>query len=99
MKEKRLATISKTDLAVDGFESVEMFNAMSTGDIDVIIKAKNAAQSNLVVVNKSDRPLAIEMPAAFSAVPAMRQLGGIGGGGIGGGGIGGGGLGGGAVVV
>ena len=29
LKEKRLSTISKTDVAVEGFESVEMFNAMS----------------------------------------------------------------------
>lgn len=93
MQEKRLATVSKTDVAVEGFEEVEMFKAMSTGDINVIIKTKDAADANLVVINNSDRPLAIEMPAAFSAVPAMRQLGGRGGGGggVGGGGVGGGG--------
>jgi hypothetical protein len=68
-----------------------MFSAMSSGDIEVLIRTKNAADANLLVTNKSDRPLAIEMPATFSAVPVLRQFGGgMGGMGGGMGGMGGG---------
>jgi hypothetical protein len=93
VKERRLSTISKTQSAVEGFESVEMFSAISSGDIEVLIRTKDAADANLLLTNNSDRPLAIEMPATFSAVPVMRQFGGGGGnfGGGGGGQFGGGG--------
>ncbi len=94
---RRLATISKTQTAAEGFEAVEMFAAMETGDVEVIIKARSAIDSNILVKNNTDRPLSVQMPKTFSAVPVMRQFGGggLGGGGLGGGGLGGGGLGGG----
>ena len=94
MEKRRLARISKSATPEPGFESVEMFAAMESGDVEVIIKAKSAADSNVLVKNNSDKPLAVEMPAAFSAVPVLRQAGfggGLGGGGRGGGGLGGGG--------
>ncbi|MDG1875443.1 MAG: hypothetical protein P8J27_16130 [Mariniblastus sp.] len=98
VKERRMNTIAKTQTPVEGFKSVEMFDAMGVGEIEVIIRTKSAAQANLIVKNTSDKPLAIQMPAAFSAVPVMRQGGvglGGGGGGFGGGNQGGGGFGGG----
>lgn len=101
VKKKRLNTIAKTQSPVDGFESIEMFDAMEHGEIKVIIRTKNAANANLIVENTTDKPLAIRMPQAFCAVPVMRQGGagapglGGGGGGFGGGGFGGGGQGGG----
>lgn len=91
---KRLNTIAKTQSPVEGFSSVELFQAMDHGQIKVIVRNKDAANANLIVENKSDKPLAIRMPLAFSCVPVMRQ-GGAGapgmGGGMGGGGMGGGG--------
>lgn len=100
LEKKRLSRISKTTEPVEGFESIEMFSAMESGEIEVIIKTKSSADANILVKNNSDKPLAIGMPDAFSAVPVMRQGGfGGGGGGLGGGGGGlgggGGGLGGG----
>jgi hypothetical protein len=100
---KRLNTIAKTQSPVEGFSSVELFQAMDHGQIKVIVRNKDAANANLIVENKSDKPLAIRMPLAFSCVPVMRQGGagapgmggGMGGGGMGGGGFGGGGMGGG----
>ncbi|MFK7767623.1 MAG: hypothetical protein AB8B55_10420 [Mariniblastus sp.] len=89
VRERRMNTISKTQTPAKDFEPVEMFSAMSQGDIEVIIKANSSAKANIIVKNNSDKPLAIEMPAAFSTVPVMRQ-GGFGGGGQGGGGFGGG---------
>lgn len=94
--QKRLSRIHKTRTPVEGFESVEMFAAMDTGDIEVVIKTKSSADANLMVTNKTDRPLAIQIPPAFAGVPVLRQgLGGGGGFGGGGGGRGGGGFGGG----
>ena len=99
VKNKRLNTISKTQTPAEGFESVDLYGAMESGEIKVIIRNTDAANMNLIVENTSDRPLAITMPTAFSAVPAMRQqfgggFGGQGGGGFGGqGGLGGGGFG------
>lgn len=98
---KRLNTIAKTQSPVKGFSSVDLFQAMDHGEIEVIIRNKDAANANLIVENKTDKPLAIRMPAAFSCVPVMRQGGagapGMGGGGMGGGGFGGGGMGGGGM--
>ena len=98
VKERRLNTIVKSQSAVEGFESVEMFDAIDHGEVEVIIRATSASKSNLIVKNTTDKPLAIVMPEAFSAVPVLRQgFGGQGGFG-GGGGRGGGGLGGGGGV-
>ena len=87
---KRLNTIAKTQSPVEGFSSVDLFQAMDHGEIKVIIRNKDAASANLIVENKTDKPLAIRMPPAFSCVPVMRQ-GGAGAPGMGGGGMGGGG--------
>jgi len=102
-EQKRLSRIWKTQTPVQGFDSVEMFDGMKSGQIEVIIKTKDEANANLMVKNNSDKPLAIIMPPAFAAVPVMAQglggmgMGGGGGGmgGMGGGGMGGGGMGGG----
>ena len=88
IEQRRLSKITKTIEAVEGFQPVEMFEGMQSGNVDVTIKAKDAADSTLIVTNKTDKPLAIQMPATFSAVPVLRQFGG-GGGGRGGGGGGG----------
>lgn len=93
VEERRLSTIWKTSEPVEGFESVEMFEGIASGTVDVTIKPKDASDSTLIFTNKTDKPLAIQVPATFSAVPVMRQFGG-GGGGQGGGGRGGGGGGG-----
>lgn len=73
-------------------ETVEMFAAMKSGDIDVQLIPKNAEEARVLVKNNTNKPLRIEMPAAFAGVPALAQFGG---GGMGGGGMGGGGMGGG----
>ena len=88
-EEKRLGRVWKTAEAVEGFESIELFDAMSSGDIEVVIKTKDASESNLIVTNNSNRHLAINMPPAFAAVPVLKQQFGGGGGQFGGGGRGG----------
>ncbi len=90
-EKKRMGRVWKTQQAVQGFESVDMFDAIASGDIEVIVNPKNAAQANFIVKNNSSRPLAINMPPAFASVPVLKQRGGGFGGGNQGGGFGGGG--------
>ena len=79
--QKRMSRIWKTQTPVEGFEPVEMFAAMESGEVKVLIKCKSASDANMMVTNNSDKPLAIQIPPAFAAVPALAQ---IGGGGFGG---------------
>lgn len=75
-------------------ESVEMFSAMEADQIEVKFIAKSDKEANVIIKNKTDRHLNIELPTAFAGVPALAQFGrGGGGGGFGdpGGGFGGGG--------
>jgi hypothetical protein len=70
---------------------VPMFVAAETGQIDVRVIPKHANQATIILENKTDRPISIQLPEAFVGVQA--QIGGLGGG-RGGGGLGGGGGGG-----
>jgi hypothetical protein len=94
-------------------EAVEMFAAAESGQIKVRYIPKDETQGRIMIENLTDKPLNVELPAAFAAVPVLAQFGGggQGGGGIGGGqqgggnqgggggGIGGGGFGGGGQVA
>lgn len=94
-KQKRVRA-TRTATPLEGFEQVELFEAMKSGDVEVRFRAVSATNANVFVTNNSDKPLSISMPAAFAGVPVMAQgaLGGGAQGGLGGGGLGGGGLGG-----
>jgi hypothetical protein len=90
-------------------ESVEMFAAAAAGQIKVRYIPKDDTQGRIIIENLGDKPLNVELPPAFAAVPVLAQFGGGGGqqgggqqgggqqgqGGGGGGGFGGGGQGGG----
>jgi hypothetical protein len=69
-------------------ETVEFFQAMDDGDIDVKFIARNDHEARVIITNKTNQPLHLDMPEAFAGVPVVAQ---IGGGGFGGGGRGGGG--------
>lgn len=84
-------------------EGIDLFDAMKAGDVEVKFIPKDAKQANVIIENKTDRPLKIKAPEAFAGRPVLAQIGGgiggAGGGlGLGGGGgnqgLGGGGLGG-----
>ena len=80
-------------------DAVEMFKAMKDGDIEVNLIGLDSTKANVIIKNKTKKPLAIRLPEAFAGVPALAQFGGGGmggmGGGMGGGGGGGQGMGGG----
>ena len=70
-------------------EKVDMFAAMESGDIEVRVIAKDSTTGNVLIKNKSNKPLRIALPEAFVGVPVAAQFGGMGMGGMGGGGMGG----------
>lgn len=72
-----------------------LFEAMDADQIGVRLVAKNEFEGHLLVENKTDAPLTIQMPDAFVGVQVLPQFGSGGGGGGFGGGGGNGGIGGG----
>lgn len=78
-------------------ETVEMFSAIDQGQIEVKLIPKDSSLCNVLVENKTDKPLTVRLPEAFAGVPVLAQagfgggLGDMGGGGSGGGYGGGGG--------
>lgn len=69
-------------------ETVELFDAMKAGQVEVKVLHKNEASGKLLFTNKTDKPLNVKLPETFATVHVLAQLGG---GGIGStGGIGGG---------
>ncbi len=76
--------------------TVEMFQAIADGQIDVTLIPRDSTLSNVMIENKTDKPLNVKLPEAFAGIPVLAQFGGgMGGmgGGMGGGGMGGGGQG------
>jgi hypothetical protein len=78
-------------------KTVEMFEAIEQGQIEVKLIPKNSTESRVLIENKTKQPLNVKLPETFAGVPVLAQagLGGFGGGGLGGGGRGNRGLGGG----
>jgi hypothetical protein len=73
--------------------AVEFFQAMEDGRLDVKFIARSDHAARLIMTNKTNQPLKLQMPEAFAGVPVLAQF--QGGGGQGGGGrLGGGGGGG-----
>ena len=91
--------ISAKPTKIDKLNSLGLFSAMQTGQIEVQFIPKNSKQATILVRNKTKKPLTIQMPAVFAGVPVLHQFGGGGMGGMGGGmgGMGGGGMGGGGM--
>ncbi|HEX6961707.1 MAG TPA: hypothetical protein VF175_07565 [Lacipirellula sp.] len=68
-------------------EELELFDAMQSGEVEATFVARNSKQGNIVLKNKTNKPLSVRIPDAFIGVPLAQ----FGGGGMGGGGFGGGG--------
>lgn len=77
--------------AKDDADTVELFDAIKSGDIEVRVIAKDATAGNVLIKNVTAKRLAIKLPEAFAAVPVSAQFGMIGGGPFGGNPFGGGG--------
>lgn len=71
-----------------GSAAADVLAAESDGLADVKFVANDSRSAQVVVTNRSDRPLTLQIPAAFAGVPVLAQMGqqgaGFGAGGIGG---------------
>lgn len=84
----------------DDAVTVELFDAMKSGDVEVRVIAKDPTKGNVLIKNTTKRRLSIKLPEAFAAIPVAAQFGpaggfpgrGIPGGGFPGGGFPGGGF-------
>jgi hypothetical protein len=71
----------KSAASIAKVEDVEMFTAIKRGDIEVKLVAKDDTEANVLIKNKTKRPLNVRLPEAFAGVPVLAQLGaGLGGG-------------------
>ena len=96
---KRYAPITRPAY-IPAAPHVELFQGMEEGQLETKVIAKGPFGGNLLITNKTDQPITVDMPQAFATVHVLKQFGGgggLGGGGLGGGGLGGGGLGGGGL--
>lgn len=79
-------------------ERVALFEGIEQGSLQAKVIPNDEFGGKVLIENKSDKPLTVELPDSFVGVQVLTQFGaggGLGGGGLGGGGLGGGGLGGG----
>lgn len=90
-----LPNARKSAEALEGYEEVELFSGIASGEIEVQFIPRDATQATVIFTNKTDRPLSIKLPDAFAGVPVLPQMAGMGGPGMGGMGGGLGGMGGG----
>lgn len=70
---------SRSAKAKDDAVTVELFDAIKSGDIEVRVIAKDATAGNVLIKNVTAKRLAIKVPEAFAAVPVAAQFGPIGG--------------------
>jgi hypothetical protein len=68
--EEKSAT--KTEAPVG--ETVDVFEAMKAGQIDVKFIAMSPNKANLVVENKTNKPLTITLPEAVAGMPVLGQV-------------------------
>ncbi len=61
--------------------TVDLFDAIASGDIDVKYIPKDSKQAQMVVKNNTDQPLTVKLPDAFAATPVLAQAAGGAGGG------------------
>lgn len=59
--------------AVEGLPAVPLFEMIEAEQVDVILVQKNEAAGNLLVENKSGKPLNLKMPEAFVGVHVLNQ--------------------------
>ncbi|MCC7422170.1 MAG: hypothetical protein IT428_17980 [Planctomycetaceae bacterium] len=65
-------------------EKVKLFDGMKDGTLEVTVIAKNEMGGNVLIENKSDKPLTVQLPDAIVGVPVLKQFGAGGQGGVGG---------------
>ena len=72
-KDIRQTRAMRADEPVEGFEVVDMFQAIEDGTIEVRYIPKDATEATVWFENKSDKPLSVKLPEVFAAVPILAQ--------------------------
>ena len=67
------ASPASKPLTKEPLKTVDLFEGMASGDLEVTVIAKDAKEGTLTVKNKLDKPLTIKLPEAFAAVPVLAQ--------------------------
>ena len=90
----RLKKVPKPGQYNPDHKTVEMFEAIENGAIGVKLIPKDSTQCRMMIENKGDKPLNVQLPKAFAGVPVLAQINNRGNRGGGGGdqGLGGGGM-------
>src|SRR6185295_7819714 len=52
-------------------DSVDLFKGMESEQLKVKLIVKDATEANLVIENKTDKPLNVQLPAAFAGVHVL----------------------------
>ena len=64
-------------------ESIDLFAGVKQGDIEVKLIPNNDKEANVVITNKTKKPISVRLPEAFAGVPVLAQgrvpTGGVGG--------------------
>ncbi|MEX2186592.1 MAG: hypothetical protein WD875_07355 [Pirellulales bacterium] len=63
---------AKVDTAAG--EAIDVFDAIKSEQVDVKFIAVSANKANLIVENKTKKPLTIKLPEAFAGVPVLAQF-------------------------
>ena len=67
------ADLSGQAAATADTQTVDVFSAMKDGQINVQLIFKDATQGDLLIKNKTDKPLNGRFPAVFAGVPVLRK--------------------------
>ena len=59
--------------ALDAVPAVDVFAAKKTGDLEVGVVPQNERRVTIQLKNMTERPLTIQLPPAFAAVPVLAQ--------------------------
>ena len=70
----KVATASSPPQPTTSSQTVEMFQAMRDGQIEVKFIPKDAREASVLIKNKTDKPLTVKLPDAFAATPVLAQL-------------------------
>ncbi|HEY2148194.1 MAG TPA: hypothetical protein VGH32_09670 [Pirellulales bacterium] len=54
-------------------KTIDLFDAVKRGDVDLKFVAKDSHDGRLLVKNNTDQPLSVKLPEAFAAVPVLAQ--------------------------
>ena len=74
-KTKRAITKLKLDPSA---EKVELFAAMKKGLLETKLIPKDSKKGNILIENKTDKPLTVQFPESFVGVQVLKQYGGQG---------------------